>query len=150
MNAGHVAALVAAGAFVVIAGAGVYLVVKLARLVTAAIAVVDDYRRSADELLGRASAAISGADEQLARTEAVADGAEQLTARMSELSEQVAAATGTVRLLTRGLSATAFRIAAAGYGVRHALAARRSGRVLVGDGGFRAVSERGQHNGARR
>jgi methyl-accepting chemotaxis protein len=142
MNAGHVAALVAAGAFALLAGAGVYLVVKLARLVTAAIAVVDDYRRGADELLGRANAAISRADEQLARTEAVADGAEQLTARMSELSEQVAAATGMVRLLAHGLSATGFRIAAAGYGVRRALAARRSGQVLV--------AERGKHNGTRR
>ncbi len=150
MNAGLIAALVVAAAFAVIAGAGVYLVVKLARLVNAAIAVVDDYRRGADELLGRANAAVSRADEQLARTAAVADGAEVLTERMSELSEQVAAATGTVRLLTQGLSATAFRIAAAGYGVRRALAARRSGRVLVGDGRFGEVAQRGKHNGARR
>ncbi len=129
MNAGQLAALIAAGFFAVGVCAGVYVLARLARLISATTAVVTGYQASADELLRRAQAVVDRADQQLARTGALADSVEQVTASMSELSEQVSAVAGTARLVAAGLGTPVLRLAAAGHGVRRALAIRRSGQV---------------------
>ena len=50
---------------------------------------------------------------------------------MSELSQQVAAVAGTARLIAAGLGAPVLRLAAAGHGVRHAMAIRRASRPVA-------------------
>jgi methyl-accepting chemotaxis protein len=126
MNAGQLAALIAAGFFAVAMCAVVYVLGKLARLIAAATTLVTSYQAGADDVLARTTAAVERADEQLARTGALADGVDQVAASMSELSVQVSAVAGTARLIATGLGAPVLRLAAAGHGVRHALAMRRT------------------------
>lgn len=129
MDAGQLAALIAAGFFAVGVCACVYVLAKLARLISAATAVVLGYSEGADELLRRAHAAVDAADEQLARTGALADSVDQVCASVSDLHDQVSAVARTARLVAVGFGAPVLRLAAAGHGVRHALAIRRSGRA---------------------
>ncbi|HEX9033898.1 MAG TPA: DUF948 domain-containing protein, partial [Streptosporangiaceae bacterium] len=89
MNAGQLAALIAAGFFAIGVCAAVYVLVRLARLITAATALVTGYQAGADELMSRAQAAVDKADRQLAQTGALADSVQEVAASMSELSEQV-------------------------------------------------------------
>jgi uncharacterized protein YoxC len=129
MDAGQLAALIAAAFFAVGVGAAVFVLARLARLIAAATSLVTSYQAGADDLLARTRAAVERADEQLARTGALADSVDQVNASMSELSEQVSAVAGTARLIAAGLGAPVLRLAAAGHGIRHALAIRRSGQV---------------------
>jgi uncharacterized protein YoxC len=131
MNAGQLAALIAAAFFAVAMCAAVYVLAKLARLIGAATSMVTSYQAGADDLLRRTRAAVERADEQLARTGALADGVDQVAASMSELSEQVSAVAGTARLISAGLGAPVLRLAAAGHGVRRAMAIRRAGRPVA-------------------
>jgi methyl-accepting chemotaxis protein len=146
MNAGQLAALIAAAFFAVAMCAAVYVLIKLAGLISAATALVTNYRAGADEVLARTRAAVATADEQLARTGALADGVDQVAASMSELSVQVSAVAGTARLIASSLGTPVLRLAAAGHGVRHALAVRRSGRARDphsdGAAHVRALSDR--------
>jgi len=129
VNAGQLAALIAAGFFAVGVCAAVFVLARLARLIAAATALVTSYQAGADDLLNHARACVARADEQLARTGALADGVDQVAASMSDLSEQVSAVAGTAKLIATGLGVPVVRLAAAGHGVRYALAIRRSGRV---------------------
>lgn len=129
MNAGQLAALIAAGFFAAGVCAFVYVLAKLARLISAATVALAGYRQGAEDLLRRAHAAVDRADEQLASTGALAESVEQVSASMSDLSEQVSAVAGTARLIAVGLGTPALRMAAAGHGVRRALAIRRSRRL---------------------
>jgi methyl-accepting chemotaxis protein len=147
MNAGQLAALIAAAFFAVAMCAAVYVLVRLARLISAATALVTNYQAAADEVLASARVTVERADKQLARTGALADGVDQVAASMSELSVQVSAVAGTARLIASGLGAPVLRLAAAGHGVRHALAVRRSasaGRRQQPDGAapVKALSDR--------
>ncbi|HEX9034942.1 MAG TPA: hypothetical protein VF834_24125, partial [Streptosporangiaceae bacterium] len=87
------------------------------------------YQAGADELMSRAQAAVDKADRQLAQTGALADSVQEVAASMSELSEQVTAVAGTARLIAVGLGTPVLRLAAAGHGVRRALALRKSGQI---------------------
>jgi methyl-accepting chemotaxis protein len=149
MSAGQLAALIAAGFFAVAMCAAVYVLARLARLIAAATALVTRYQAGADDVLARSRAAVERADEQLARTGALADGVDQVAASMSELSVQVSAVAGTARLIASALGAPVMRLAAAGHGVRHALAIRRSAHShgLRADGAaaqVRALADRPQ------
>src|SRR5215471_17390743 len=129
MDAGQLAALIAAGSFAIGTCAAVYVLLKLARLISVATSVVTAYRDGADDLLGRAHAAVDLADDQLARTGALAESVEQVSASMSELSEQVSAVATTARLISVGLANPVMRLAAAGHGLRRAVAIRRASQV---------------------
>jgi hypothetical protein len=133
MNAGQLAALIAAGFFAIGVCATVYALIKLARLISLAGTVLTGYRDATDHLLDRAQAAVDRADEQLARTHALSESVEAVSASMTDLSEQVSAVAGSARLIANGLGTPVLRLAAASYGFRRALALRRPGRE-VGDG----------------
>jgi methyl-accepting chemotaxis protein len=126
MNTGQLAALIAAGFFAAGVCAAIYVLARLARLISVATAMVTAHAGSADELIRRAQATVDRADEQLARTGAVAESVDQVAVSMSELSEQVSAVAGTTRLIAAGLGAPVLRLAAAGHGVRRAMAIRRA------------------------
>jgi|ERR1022692_613097 hypothetical protein len=131
MNVGQLAALIAAGFFAAGVCAAVYVLARLARLISAATAMVAAYAAGTDDLMRRAQAAVDRADEQLARTGAITDSVNEVTASMSELSEQVSAVAGTARLIATGLGGPVLRLAAVGHGLRHAMTIRlaASGRV---------------------
>ena len=132
MDAGQLAALIAAAFFAVAMCAAVYVLARLGGLIGAATSLVTSYQAGADELLRRGHAAVERADAQLARTGALADGVDEVAASMSELSEQVTAVAGTARVIATGLGTPVLRLAAAGHGVRYALALRRSGQAAGG------------------
>ncbi len=124
MNAGQLAALIAAGFFAAGVCAAGFVLARLARLISVATAMLTTYKDSADELIRRAQAVVDRADEQLARTGVITDSVDQVTASMSELSEQVSAVTGTARLIAAGLGAPVLRLAAASHGIRRAVTIR--------------------------
>jgi hypothetical protein len=149
VNAGQLAALIAAAFFAIAMCAAVYVLVRFARLISAATTLVTSYQAGADDVLARSRAAVDRADQQLARTGAMADGVDAVAASMSELSVQVSAVAGTAKLIASGLGAPVLRLAAAGHGVRHAFAVRRASRQAgIGsrDGG-RLTALPGSENG---
>jgi len=129
MNAGQLAALIAAAFFAVAMCAAVFVLVRLARLISAATSLVTSYQAGADDVLARSRAAVERADQHLARTGAMADGVDAVAESMADLSVQVSAVAGTARLIASGLGTPVLRLAAAGHGVRHALAVRRSAQT---------------------
>jgi hypothetical protein len=152
MNAGQLAALIAAAFFAIAMCAAVYVLIRFAKLISAATALVTSYQAGADDLLARSRTAVERADQQLARTGELADGVDAVAASMSELSVQVSAVASTAKLIASGLGTPVLRLAAAGHGVRHALAVRRSGqpagiRSHRGGGGRRALPERERGEG---
>ncbi|MBV9382085.1 MAG: DUF948 domain-containing protein [Streptosporangiaceae bacterium] len=130
MNATALAALIAAVSFAVLAGVGVYVMLRLARLLTGGTELVAELRGRGDALFARANAAVDRASEQLDRTDAVTASMDELGAGMSELAGQVSALAGLGRAIASG---PVGRAAALAYGVRHAVSVRRTGRVTLGN-----------------
>jgi len=145
MNAGQLAALIAAVFFAIGVCAAVYVLIKLARLISLAGTVLTGYQDASDHLLRRAQAAVDRADEQLARTHALSESVEAVSASMTDLSEQVSAVAGSARMIANGLGAPVLRFAAASYGFRRALALRR-----VGQGAGEGLKELRGSQGVRR
>ena len=127
VNWGYVAALVAAFFFAVLVCAAVYVLIRLARLLTEARRMVADLNTRSDNVFERAQAAVDRAHEQLDATSTVAAGMEELNTGMSQLSAQVSALAGLGRAVATG---PAGRAAAFVYGVRHAVSLRRDGQAM--------------------
>ena len=118
MSLTSVAALIAAVSFAVLACAGVYLAVRLTRVLGDAATLVRETRTDQQALFARANATVDRANAQLDRTEAVSESMDELGASATELAGQLSAlAAGPVG-----------RAAAVAYGVRHAVALRRDAR----------------------
>jgi hypothetical protein len=124
LTALQAAAVIAATAFAVLATAGVYALVKLARLISAASGVVADFRVRGDLLVGRANSAVDRAHEQLARTDAITASMDEVAANIAELTADVSMLSGAVHALLGGPLG---RLAAFSFGVRRAIALRRGG-----------------------
>ena len=123
-NAGDLAALVAAFFFAAGVCAGVYVLVRLARLISAGTRLLADMRSRSDTVFEQVHAAVDRANQQLDATSSVTAGMDELNAGMSQLTEQVSALAGLGRAIAAG---PAGRAAALVYGVRHAVAIRRDG-----------------------
>jgi multidrug resistance efflux pump len=147
MNPAELAALIAAVFWALLVCVGVFVLFRLARLLSESSKLV----KRGDVLLQRAQAAVDGAQaavdragRQLDSAESVTASMEQLGTGMSELARQVTALAGLGRVIAAG---PAGRAAALAYGVRHAVTLRRGrpentlpGRVLARaelDGGGR-------------
>lgn len=124
MNTGQLAELIAAGFFAAGVCAAVYVLFRLARLISAATTMMSDYRDRADLLIERAQAAVDRAGEQLARTDAITASMDDVTANMAELSGHVSAMAGLARAISGGFGAPLLRISALAYGVRRATGLR--------------------------
>ena len=124
LTAVQAAALITAIAFVVLAAAGVYVLVKLARLISESSRVVAEFRTRSDLLLGRANSAVDRAQDQLARTDAITANMDEVSSNIAELTADVSMLTGAVRTLLGG---PVGQIAGFSFGVRRAIALRRSG-----------------------
>jgi uncharacterized protein YoxC len=144
MNAAELAALIAAVFWALLVCVGVFVLIRMGRLLSESSMLVADVRERGDVLLTRAQAAVDGAQQavdragrQLDQTESVTASMDELGAGMSELAGQVTALTGLGRAIAGG---PVGRAGALAYGVRHAVSLRRaSRRTLPGQ-----VMERGE------
>ena len=94
--------------------AAVFVLFRLAGLISHANRVLTDYGDRASTLIERAQAAVDRTNEQLARTDSITASMDEVTANMAELSGHVSALAG----LARGISARPRHAAAAGLRVR--------------------------------
>lgn len=131
MNAGQVAALIAAVFFALLACVAVFVLLRLAKLMAAATGLVTDYRAKTDHLIEQAQAAVDRTNEQLARTDAITASMDQVTANMAELSGHVSALAGLARGISSAAAAPMHGIAAFAFGLRRATAVRRSLQVAA-------------------
>ena len=138
MNAGQLAALIAAGFWAVLVCAAVYVLARLARLISAATSTVTAYRADARALLDRARATLDRTNEQLARTDAITSSMDQVTADMAELSGHVSDLAGVAGGISAVFGTPLMRLSATAFGIRRAVAIRRSVRVPALDQGGRA------------
>ena len=144
MNAAELAALIAAVFWALLVCVGVFVLIRLGRLLSESSKLVADVRERGDVLLTRAQAAVDGAQQavdraghQLDRAESVTASMDELGAGMSELAGQVTALAGLGRAIAGG---PVGRAGALAYGLRHAVSLRRaSRRTLPGQ-----VMERGE------
>jgi len=125
-NAGDLAALVAAFFFAVLVCAGVYVLIRLARLISEGTRLVADMRSRSDTVFERVQATVDRANQQLDATSTVTAGLDELNAGMSQLTDQVSALAGLGQAISAG---PAGRAGAFVYGVRRAVAIRRAGTV---------------------
>ncbi len=131
MNAGQLAALIAAGFFAVLACAGIVVLIKLSRLMSAVTGMVTEYRERADLLIQQAQEAVDRTNEQLARTDAITASMDQVTANMAELTGQVSALAGLARSLSGAAAVPLHGASAFVFGLRRAVAVRRSLQVAA-------------------
>ena len=126
MSLTGVAALIAALSFAVLAGAGVYLAVRLTRVLGDAATLVRETRADQQALFSRANAAVDRATAQLDRTEAATTAVADLGDSMTELAGQAGALAGIGRSVAGAVvGGPVGRAAAVAYGVRHAVGLRR-------------------------
>lgn len=135
MNAADIAALIAAVFWALLVCVGVFVLVRLGRLLSESSRMVADLRERGDVLLQQAQAAVDGAQAavdragtQLDRTESVTASMDDLEAGMTELAGQVTALAGLGRAIADG---PVGRVGAVAYGVRHAVNLRRTARRTV-------------------
>ncbi len=133
MNAGQLAALIAAGFFAVLACVAIFVLIKLARLMSAATGMVTQYRERADQLIEQAQAAVDRTNEQLTRTDAITASMDQVTANMAELSGHVSALAGLARGISVAATAPLTGMSAFVFGLRRAILVRRSLQAAVTD-----------------
>jgi Bacterial protein of unknown function (DUF948) len=135
MNLAELAALIAAAFWALLVCVGVFVLVRLGRLLSESGRLVADLRERGDVLLQRAQAAVDGAQaavdragNQLDQTESVTASMDELGAGMTELAGQVTALAGLGRAIADG---PVGRAGALAYGVRHAVNLRRTAQRTV-------------------
>jgi uncharacterized protein YoxC len=131
MNAGQLAALIAAIFFAALACVGMFVLLRLARLMSAAAGMITDYRAKTDHLIEQAQAAVDRTNEQLARTDSITASMDQVTANMAELSGHVSALAGLARGISAAATAPLTGASALVFGLRRATAVRRSLQVAA-------------------
>ena len=124
MTVGQIAALIAAVAFALLACVGVFVLLRLARLISEAASMMTELRTRSDTLLEQAGHAVDRAHEQLARTDAIGANLDVINSNLAELTGDISVLTGAVRAMFSG---PAGRIAAFAFGVRRAIGLRRAG-----------------------
>ena len=131
MSAGQLAALIAAVFFAALACVGMFVLLRLARLMSAAAGMITDYRAKTDHLIEQAQAAVDRTNEQLARTDSITASMDQVTANMAELSGHVSALAGLAKGISAAATAPLTGASALVFGLRRATAVRRSLQVAA-------------------
>jgi Bacterial protein of unknown function (DUF948) len=131
VNAGQLAALIAAGFFAIGMCAAVFVLLRVAGLISHANRVLTDYGDRASTLIERAQAAVDQTQEQLARTDSITANMDEVTTNMAELTGHVSALTGLARAISDGLGVPLLRASGFVFGVRRAVALRRPGRAAA-------------------
>jgi hypothetical protein len=128
MSAGQLAVLIAAGFFAVGMCAVVFVLLKLAGLISHANRIMTDYGDRAGTLIERAQAAVDRTHEQLERTDSITASMDEVTSNMADLSGHVADLAGLARGISAGFGTPLLRVSAFVFGVRRAVWLRRPAR----------------------
>ncbi len=120
LNAVWVAVIIAAACWAVLVIAAVYVLIKLARLITQTSAAVSGLRDDSDAVIARAHATIDATAGQLNRTDEITASMDQVAAGMAELTGRVTALAPLARLAAATSGTRLARVSAFVYGVRHA------------------------------
>jgi len=129
VSAGQLAALIAAGFFAVGMCAVVFVLLRLAGLISHANRIMTDYGDRAGTLIERAQAAVDRTNEQLDRTDSITSSMDEVTSNMADLSGHVADLAGLARGISAGFGTPLLRASAFVFGVRRAVWLRRPARV---------------------
>jgi uncharacterized protein YoxC len=128
MSAGQLAALIAAAFFAVGMCAVVFVLLRLAGLISHANRIMTDYGDRAGTLIERAQAAVDRTNEQLERTDTITASMDEVTANVADLSGHVADLAGLARGISAGFGTPLLRVSAFVFGMRRAVWLRRPGR----------------------
>jgi hypothetical protein len=143
LSAVWVAVIIAAAFWVIGVCAAVYLLIKLARLVSQTSSAVADLRERGELAIDRANAAVDRAGEQIVKTDAITASMDEVTANMAELTDRVTSLAPLARVIASGAGTPLARVSALVYGVRRATQLRR------GDHGSAGRSASGGRTGRR-
>lgn len=124
MNAGQLAALIAAGFFALGVCAAVLVLFKLARLTSEATRYLSGMRERTDTVIEQAHAAIDRTNAELDRTEVITANMDQVTANVAELTAHVSTLANTAKAVA---ASPVGKVGALAFGVRHAVSLRRRG-----------------------
>lgn len=133
MNAGQLAALIAAAFFAVLACVAMVVLLRFGRLISGVTRMVTEYRDRADQLIEQAQEAVDRTNEQLVRTDAITASMDQVTANMAELSGHVSALAGVARGISSAATAPLTGMSAFLYGLRRAMLVRRTLQIAVAE-----------------
>lgn len=132
MSAGEIAALIAAGAFVVLVGLLAVPLIKLGRTLDEATVAIRKASDSSDPLFTGANTTVTQVNAQLERLDGITANAQAVTGNVSALTS----------LFTATLGGPLVRVAALSYGVSKAMRRRSKSRERG--------RPRGRRNGGRR
>jgi hypothetical protein len=142
VSAGQIAALIAAGAFVVLVGLLAVPLIKLGRTLDEATLAIRKASDESDPLFTGANTTVTHVNAQLERLDGITANAQAVTSNVSALTS----------LFTATLGGPLVRVAALSYGVskamRHRRKSRKSDERRKGDDG--AARPRGRRSGGRR
>jgi uncharacterized protein YoxC len=129
MNAGEIAGLIAAGAFLMLVIVLAVPILKLGRTVDAATRAINDLTDHTGPLLDGVDETVKSVNTALGQVQVSLDGVNLQLARVDTITEHVAHVTANVANLSTVVSAAAanplVKVASFGYGVRKATRARR-------------------------
>ena len=134
LTAVWVAVIIAAAFWVIGVCAAVYLLIKLARLVSQTSSAVADLRERGELAIDRANAAVDRAGEQIVKTDAITASMDEVTANMAELTDRVTSLAPLARVIASSAGTPLARVSALVYGVRRAAQLRRNDHRRAGHG----------------
>jgi hypothetical protein len=134
LTAVWVAVIIAAAFWVIGVCAAVYLLIKLARLVSQASSAVADLRDRGELAIDRANAAVDRAGEQIVKADAITASMDEVTANMAELTDRVTSLAPLARVIASSAGTPLARVSALVYGVRRATQLRRNDHSRAGRG----------------
>jgi septal ring factor EnvC (AmiA/AmiB activator) len=139
LTAVWVAIVVAAAFWAIAVCAGVYVMMRAARLINQTTAVVTSLRQRSETLMDEAEAVTRRASEQVGRTEAIATSMDEVTTSMAELNQRLTGLGPAARSLAEGAGLPLTKIAAFTYGVARAVGMRRARAERAAGGARRAA-----------
>jgi uncharacterized protein YoxC len=129
MDAGQIAALVAAGAFLMLVIVLAVPILRLRHTVDAATRAIDDLNDRTGPLLGNVTETVQNVNTALGQVQVSLDGVNLQLAKIDTITGHAQNVTANIANLATVVSAAAasplIKVAAFGYGVRKAAAARR-------------------------
>jgi uncharacterized protein YoxC len=129
MDAGEIAGLIAAGAFLMLVLILAVPILKLGRTVDAATRAINDLNDQTGPLLGNVNETVTNVNAALGQVQISLDGVNVQLAKVDTMTSHAQNVTASVANLATVVSAAAanplIKVASFGYGVRKAAAARR-------------------------
>jgi uncharacterized protein YoxC len=129
MDAGEIAGLIAAGAFLMLVIVLAVPILKLGRTVDAATRAINDLTDRTGPLLGNVNETVENVNTALGQVQVSLDGVNVQLAKVDTITEHAAHVTANVANLSTVITAAAanpmIKVASFGYGLRKAAQARR-------------------------